>query len=565
MAYREVERALRISGERRLQGTAILLADFLDRTVSTRLDESRKLAASPVLRAYLRDRNPASAAAALRILQAAIGTARQAEARLYRPDGSIVLRTGGDDGDSDPPRGLPPAGVSALTAHEGRVSYTTTTMVPDESTDLAPIGALAIARTATGAPASALAPLEQLIGSGVSLRIGNVAGDVWTNLAVQVASCAATPVGQASTYVDEHGVAFVGATARIRSAPWLVCVESARSAVMAPARTLLQRMIPISLGVTVLGGLLVYAASSRLTRPIQRLAVAADGIAAGDYARRVTVRKPVELARLGEAFNLMATRVEESHAALEHRVQERTCELEEALAALKRTQDELVVRERLAMLGQLSSSVGHELRNPLGVMTNAIYFLDMVQTDASEEVREYLGILRHQVALAEKIVGDLLDFARLKPPQVQTVSVSQLVQEQVSRLRGSDRLTIEQDLHPDLPEIRVDPVQIGQVLFNVLSNAQQAMDGTGSVRLWARTAEDLLELHVTDSGPGVAPDLLDKIFQPLFTTKARGIGLGLAVSRSLAEANGGRLTVTSPPGRGATFTIALPVAVAVLA
>jgi len=366
-------------------------------------------------------------------------------------------------------------------------------------------------------------------------------------------------------YTDASGAPQMAAAATIRGTPWMVWVESAQSTVLGPARALLQRMLPLSVGLILLGAIVVYAVSARLTQPIQRLAAAAEGVAGGDYARRVATTKRDEVGRLGEAFNLMAARVEEAHNALEERVQQRTKELEDALTALRRTQDELVLRERLALLGQLSSSVGHELRNPLGVMTNAIYFLEMVQADAPAEVREYLGILRHQVALAEKIVGDLLDFARLKAPQRQSIAVARVIDDQCARLVGVERLTIERRIDPDLPDVEIDPVQIGQVVFNLLINAQQAMDGQGTMRIRASAHDGSVQIRVTDSGAGVPQDLQDRIFQPLFTTKARGIGLGLAVSRSLAEANGGTLTVMSPPGEGATFTITLPVPTVVAA
>jgi signal transduction histidine kinase len=217
-------------------------------------------------------------------------------------------------------------------------------------------------------------------------------------------------------------------------------------------------------------------------------------------------------------------------------------------------------RERLATLGQLASSVGHELRNPLGVMTNAVYFLKMIQPDAPGQVSEYLGILRHQIALAEKIVGDLLDFARLKKPQLQAVEVPTLIAEQIERLGALPNVTVEIERPDDvLPPIHVDPVHIGQIMLNLLTNAQQAMEAKGgTIRVRMRVDGPSVVIDVADTGPGISNELLEKIFEPLFTTKARGIGLGLAVSRSLAEANGGQLTVASTLGKGATFSLALP-------
>jgi signal transduction histidine kinase len=232
---------------------------------------------------------------------------------------------------------------------------------------------------------------------------------------------------------------------------------------------------------------------------------------------------------------------------------------DEAVAALDDAQSRLERQAKLAMLGQLSGSVGHELRNPLGVMTNAVYYLEMVQPGAPDDVREYHGILRTQLALAERIVTDLLDFSRVRAPQTEVVSAARLVDDQLSRLPLSPDVRVVRDFLEPGPRVRVDPVQIGQVLFNLLLNAVQAMDGGGgTLTVRSRRAGDTVCLDVADTGPGVPAGFEEKVFEALFTTKARGIGLGLAVSRSLAETNGGRLTLASRPGAGATFTLTLP-------
>src|SRR4029077_8149691 len=183
-----------------------------------------------------------------------------------------------------------------------------------------------------------------------------------------------------------------------------------------------------------------------------------------------------ELGVLGDSFNNMAHVIEDSHHELEVRVAERTGELEAALGELRETQESLVRKEKLAMLGLLAGGVGHELRNPLGVMTNAIYYLGAVLKDAPAEIREYLDILRTQIKLSEKIVGDLLDFARIKPPKYESVSVRQIVDEQLERAGPLEGVNVKHDFPPELPLVRVDRVQIGQVVLNLITNALQAMN-----------------------------------------------------------------------------------------
>ena len=261
----------------------------------------------------------------------------------------------------------------------------------------------------------------------------------------------------------------------------------------------------------------------------------------------------------------MAQQVDESTHKLENRVQARTKDLETALNELREAQESLVRREKLAMLGQLAGGVGHELRNPLGVMTNAIYYLLMVLKEAPVDVKEYLGIIRTQIALSEKIIGDLLDFARVKQPQLETVAVEEIVREQLERVGDLNGVKLVEDYAVALPPVSVDRIQIGQVVLNLVTNALQSMEGDGhgkgtlKMRV-TRGANGYVRLEVSDTGIGMTQAQLDKMFEPLFTTKARGIGLGLAVSRSLVQANGGEISAVSEQGKGSTVSIDLPAA-----
>jgi signal transduction histidine kinase len=320
-------------------------------------------------------------------------------------------------------------------------------------------------------------------------------------------------------------------------------------------------MLPIGALFVVLGTLLGWVISYRITRPLTDLTAAAEAIAGGDLTRRVQAHRTDEVGRLADAFNTMADQVQAGYARLDSGIKERTAELEQTLTALRETQEQLVRREKLAMLGQLASGVGHELRNPLGVMANAVYYLEMVQADAPTDVQEYHGILRAQIGLAEKIVGDLLDFSRLRPPRRDVVAIGELVAEQRARLALPPGVTVRVDVPSDLPLVSVDAVQIGQIVFNLLMNAAQVLEERGGTITVTAAADDAaVALHVGDDGPGVPAELRAKIFEPLFTTKARGIGLGLAVSRSLAESNGGALTLDDADGRGARFTLTMPLA-----
>lgn len=236
---------------------------------------------------------------------------------------------------------------------------------------------------------------------------------------------------------------------------------------------------------------------------------------------------------------------------LEAKIEEKTKQLLEA-------QEDLVRKEKLAILGQLSGSVGHELRNPLGVMNNAVYFLKMVYADADETTHEYLDIIKHEIDNSQRIISDLLDFARTKTPQTATVTARQLLEESLDKCVIPENVVLTAELPRTLPSLKIDPLQMGQVLQNLIINAIQAMPNGGTLQVGARRDADFIEISVADTGEGITPEHMKKLFQPLFTTKARGIGLGLVVCRNLTEANGGRIEVESELGKGATFSIHLP-------
>jgi signal transduction histidine kinase len=167
------------------------------------------------------------------------------------------------------------------------------------------------------------------------------------------------------------------------------------------------------------------------------------------------------------------------NAELELKVEKRTRQLLEA-------QEELVRQEKLSILGQLSGSVGHELRNPLGVMSNAVYFLKMVLTEADETVGEYLGIIEQEIANSQRIITDLLDFARTRPPRTKTISASELIDENLGKCAVPENVAVAVELAESLLPLTVDPLQMGQVLQNLVGNAVQAMPEGGALRIAAR-------------------------------------------------------------------------------
>lgn len=245
--------------------------------------------------------------------------------------------------------------------------------------------------------------------------------------------------------------------------------------------------------------------------------------------------------------------IRQLNEALESKVRQRTQQLLDA-------QDELLRKEKLAVLGQVAGSVGHELRNPLGVMNNAVYYLQTVLSDADETTKEYLNIIKEEIAGSERIVSDLLDSVRTKPPRPEAVGVATLIEQALRKCAIPPSVALKLDIPETLAPLRVDPQQIHQVFRNLISNGVEAMPEGGTLEI--RALEDrqahTVTVSVRDSGGGIAPEVLAKLFQPLVTTKARGIGLGLVVVKNLTQANGGAIEVQSEAGKGAAFFVTLP-------
>jgi PAS domain S-box-containing protein len=216
------------------------------------------------------------------------------------------------------------------------------------------------------------------------LKLGNVAGDVWTDLSTAVPAPPFGSPGATKTYATGTGERRMGTTVTVPGTPWLLWVEMSERAILQPAATLLRRMVPVAILLTVLGTFAVYAASSRITKPLEATTVAAEAIAAGDYTRRVNTTRRDEIGRLAAAFNSMAERVAESHRILETHVQERTRALEDAREELDRffslSLDLLCIAGTDGRFRRVNPAWEQVLGWTVGDLT-AIPYLDLVHPD----------------------------------------------------------------------------------------------------------------------------------------------------------------------------------------
>lgn len=247
-------------------------------------------------------------------------------------------------------------------------------------------------------------------------------------------------------------------------------------------------------------------------------------------------------------FFAAATQRSEDLAAA---VASRTSELEQA-------QERLLHAERLAAIGAFARRLAHDLRNPLNVLQ---LNLQLLRKRIPEDPQLARPLERVEQALqqASAMVTDLLDFAHLGEPRLSLTRVESLLQLLMEETALPAGVTLRLEVAPDLPPVQADVEQLQQALRHLVTNALQAMQGrSGAVTLTARRQGDRVALCVSDEGCGIPAEILDRLFDPLFTTRPRGTGLGLAVCRKIVENHGGEIRVESVPGAGSTFMLLLP-------
>ncbi len=225
----------------------------------------------------------------------------------------------------------------------------------------------------------------------------------------------------------------------------------------------------------------------------------------------------------------------------------------------EQAQQQLLTSERLAAIGELAATVGHELRNPLGVLSNAAYFLKMKLEDADEKVKRHLDIMEQEVANCNNIINNLLDFARPRQPTLQATDINPIVERALTRSRLSGKVKVVTSLGEGLPRIMADADQLQEVFLNLISNAVEAMPDGGELSIHTTQSDNLAKVEFKDTGTGIAPENMDKIFQPLFSTKAKGTGLGMTIVKSIVERHQGKVEVSSQPENGTIISVILPI------
>lgn len=223
---------------------------------------------------------------------------------------------------------------------------------------------------------------------------------------------------------------------------------------------------------------------------------------------------------------------------------------------LARVKGQIVRQTRLAAVGQMSATVAHELRNPLGVVRNSLYLLRKLCHEPRQE--KYLDLMEYELEQSSRIISELLAMSRTGTPEKRNFDVVSLLKEIIANLSDTDCVEWDLEALPDRFEVVADIVQLRQVFRNLLNNAVQATEGHGRVRIEVNREEHWDEISIADNGPGIPDEIRSEIFEPLFSTKVKGTGLGLTVSAQILKFHGGSIELISPSGPGAHFQVRLP-------
>jgi two-component system NtrC family sensor kinase len=339
---------------------------------------------------------------------------------------------------------------------------------------------------------------------------------------------------------NENGSDFVGAYAWAESLNWGVIMQQSKGeAYSSITRMKVNAIFWIVL--SILGSVFIafYLAKS-LSRPILELIAGAERLGEGDFSHEVKVKTHDEISTLANTFNFMVRK-------------------------LKEFQEQLVLREKLAALGQMASVVGHEIRNPLGVINNAIYYiktrLEMPSgKNPDPKIQKHIGIIEKEIAASDKIINDLLGFSRTRPPMAQSLDLNKIVEDSLSVISIPETVKVEIDLSLELPPALVNPDEIRQVFINLINNAWQAMPEGGTLKIRTYIEEEMAQVEISDTGCGISPENMKKLFTPFFSTKTKGTGLGLAAVQRIVERHKGKIKVRSRVGQGTTFIVSLPLA-----
>jgi signal transduction histidine kinase len=291
--------------------------------------------------------------------------------------------------------------------------------------------------------------------------------------------------------------------------------------------------------------LLVLLIVRSISRPLRRITLAAVAVTEGDYGTQVSEDSNDEIGVLAQSFNAMSRKM--------------AADIEQ----LQKLNEQLIRTEKLAAMGTLSAGVAHEVNNPLASISSLIQMMQ-AKANFDDETRDRLELISTQVSRISRVTRDMMDFARTNTTARSAANINELIEAGL-RLANFDKafqkLRVVKTFGESLPDVYADSDQLQQVFLNLFLNARDAMPDGGELTIATAHDNGQLRVEISDTGSGIDPQNAKQIFDPFFTTKptGKGTGLGLAVCYGIITAHGGRIELAANNGRGATFTVFLPV------
>ncbi|MFH2204148.1 MAG: ATP-binding protein [Elusimicrobiota bacterium] len=368
----------------------------------------------------------------------------------------------------------------------------------------------------------------------------------------------------------EKGKSVLGGYAAVEGTGWFVYVQQPLESAYHAASRMRRQILRILLWVILITVLLSLAIAAHITLPIRELTQSAEQIAVGRFEDlpELTLTND-EIGDLGQSFLKMTKALhgktdelvgakqalEKLKSTLETRVRARTRELDAA-------QDELVTKERLAAMGQMASVVGHEIRNPLAVINNSIFFIKTKLGKAGRitpQLERHVKMIESEIQQANVIINEILTYSRSRELVLKELSLNKFIADVLAVYPFPGHIEVRKELDARDAAIKIDPDEMRQAMRNLIGNGVEVMPERGTLTVRTKVLdEQWTQVDIQDTGTGISPDVLNKMFSPFYTTKARGTGLGLAVVKKAMGRMGGKVEAFSEVGKGTLFRLYIP-------